>query len=480
MHQLKISILLLIPLFSVISIASASSQETIAKIVDIAYPKVIPEARTFNLTVSIENFGNTTETFLVRIVRMHFFSIQKEILILESSVGNVTFELKLLLSGDLRIEVFLQNQLMDSLSIFLEVPAPETDVGLLMIELIQAEITAVGVTLAALAIFATLYMQVKNRWLGEKLELIEKLKKQKEKSSKRKKRIIKCTHFLLQGEYNECLRHFLDTTLVRKTLSKIVNLEKEEKSRSNFENVRKSTIAIAFVLLIAVSYGFAFVPLSPSIIDAILFLYPHWGGRDVLIQLFFFPLSLIILTGVFYLIYENYWRELGRLHRLLIIILTIVPFFVAGLSIISIRALLILLIGFSLGIGLSTIFYLVHVYLRKHKRKFFSKESTQIKRLKENLRKLHGKSSTKFEKEKDNLSQRFNVQLEHFEFAFKLIKKSMASKLRGIEAEYSLDLISDKRYQRLRKNFDSVAKNAETLISKIQINPTPTTANAKK
>jgi len=458
----RLTVILITILFSMISITSVASQETVAKIVNVAYPKVVPEARPFNLTVSIQNFGNTTEMFLVRIVRRHIFSIQKEIIIPERSVGNVTLELRLLLSGDLRIEVLLDNKLVDFYSFSMEVPTPETDVGLLMIELVQTEITTVGVTLAGLAIFATMYIQARHKWLVEKLELVENLKKQERKPSKKEKRIMECASFLLQGDYDECLTQFLNTSLVKEKLSKIVNLEKRETVRLNFEDIRNSTIAIAFVLLVAIFYGFFMVPTAPQIIDAILFLHPSLGGRDILLGLYFFPLSAILFFGIFWVIGENYWSQLGKFKRLLIIISYFVWVFVVYvITAFHIGFLIVCPLSFFLG------FYLGR-YREKQKRKIlFRKELTQIKRLKENLQKLYEKSSANFEKEKDNLRQEFKSQLDCFEFAFKLIKNNAASELRNIEAMYSFGLISDKRYQRSRERYDSIAENSEKLISEI-------------
>ena len=448
-----------------VSIMSVSSQETVAKIVNITYPKVVPEAKLFNLTVSIQNLGNTTEMFVVKIVRLLFlsFSIQKEVNIPERSIGNVTFELKLLLSGDLRIEVLLENQLMDSNSFFIEVPTPETDIGLLMIEFIQAEITVIGVTLAALAIFATIYIQARHKWLVQDFELNEKLKKLERKGSEKEKRIVRCASFLLQGNYSECLKYFLDISLVREKLSKTENLEKRETIRSHFENIKKSTSGIAFVLLVAVAYGFLFFTAFPRIIDAILFLYPNFGGRDILLQFCFFPLSFILLFGVFHIVYLNYWSQIGKFQRLLLIALYAVCFFVC-----TAFYYIAVLLGFLLGVGSYIAIYLVRRYLKKQKTEvLFRKEATQIKKLKEDLRKLHEQSSAKFDKEEQELRQRFNKQLDHFEFAFKLIKENITSKLQRIKAERSFDLVSEKRYQKLCNYFNSTARDAQTLISEI-------------
>jgi hypothetical protein len=384
-----------------------------------------------------------------------------------NSIGNVTFQLRLLLSGDLRIEVLLGNELVDSYSFFVEVPAPETDVGILMIEMVQTEITAVGVTLAALAIFAATYMQAKNKWLDEKLKLVESLEKQQRKFSGKEKRIMECASFLLRGKYNECLRHFLHITTIKKTLSPIMNLEKEEKKRSNFENVKKSTIGIAFVLLIAASFGFIAISIAPIVVDLIFFLYPTIGGRDILISLFFVPLFSILLFGIFWMIFENYWEELGKIRRSLFILSGVVPFLVA-IAFYTILFIFFFILGFLTATGLTIIFHFVLKYKKRQERKvLFQRELFRIQQLKGDLQKMRERSSARFEREEKNLRQGFSEELNQFEFAFKLIKENMTSKLQEIEAKRSFDLVSEKRYEQLHKRFNSIAENAEKIISEI-------------
>lgn len=451
-------------IFLVANITSVSSQNEVAKIVSVAYPKPVPEARPFNLTVSIQNLGNTSEKFLVRIVyeRLRLLSHSKEIIIPRNSIGNVTFKFGLLLSGDLVIEVVLHNQLIDFLSIFMEVPALEADVGLLMIELVQVEITVIGITLAALAIFASTYIQFRHKWEMYKVELIEKLKKQHNRRKNRK--IMECTSFLLKGDYGECLSFFLEENSVRKALCKVFNLKKRKIVLSNYENTRKSTVSIAFILTIVTFFVSGVTFAGIYVIDAILFVYPTLGARDIVLSVIFFPVFTILLIGILSVIFSNYSQEFEKFHTrailLCIIALSSGPIYIA-----ITQSLFPVLLGSLIGLTLGSI-HPIRVFIKKT-RLPFRKESTEIKNIKEKIRKLHEKSSTEYEREKHNMMQEFEKQLGHFKFAFEVIGDSTASELREIEATYSFGLISEKRYKKSRRKYDFIAMNARSIISEI-------------